>query len=136
MAICCLLFVLHSYQELDKYFRDMTSMGMRTETDKNLPFPTIVICLKNPHKKEKYPATSEEYSNFTYSLGEIIDTDKTIPNIRQGLIAEEMATYFSGRGFILKIPENVTYPDHVSIALKMNKTLSSNRKANYRYQHL
>ena len=123
MATCCLLFVLHSYQELDKYFAGMTSMAMRTETDPNLPFPTIVICLQDPYKKDKYPATSEEYRNLTYSLDEIIDTNKTIPNIRQGLIAEEMATYFSGRCFILKIPENYTFPDYVSIALKMNKIL-------------
>ena len=80
MATCCLLFVLHSYQELDKYFRGMTSMAMRTEKDLSLPFPTIVICLKDPYKKDKYPATSEEYRNLTYSLDEIIDTNKTTPN--------------------------------------------------------
>ena len=123
MVTCFLLFTLHSYQEVDKYFGGMTSVAMRTETNQNLPFPTIVICLKRPFKREKYAVTSEEYHNLTYSLEEIIDIDNSSPNISQGLEAEEMATFFDGMCFVLKFPEDWSYPKWVFIALKTDKSL-------------
>ena len=123
MATCFLLFTLQSYREVDKYFSGMTSTAVRTETNPNLPFPTIVICLKDPFKRHKYPVTLEEYRNLTYSLGEIIDTDNTIPNISHGLVVEAIATHFNGMCFVLRAPEDWTYPEYVFIALKTNKTL-------------
>ena len=123
MATCCLLFTLQSYRELDKYFRAMTSVAIHTEVNKNLPFPTVVICLKEPFKMDKYPVTPEEYRNFTYSLEEIIDTDRSSPNISQGLAVEEIATFYDGMCFVVKIPEDWTYPKLVFIALKTHKIL-------------
>ena len=93
------------------------------EVNKNLPFPTVVICLKEPFKMDKYPVTQEEYRNLTYSMGEIIDTDKSSPNISQGLVLAEIATFYDGMCFVLEIPEDWTYPKRVFIALKTHKTL-------------
>ena len=122
MATCFLLFTLQSYREVEKYYSGMTSVAMRTETNQKLQFPTIVICLKKPFKREKYPVTLEEYRNLTYSLGEIIDTDNSIPNISQGLVVEEIATIFDGVCSVLKLPEDWSYPKHVFVALRTNKT--------------
>ena len=123
MATCFLLFTLQSYREVDKYFSGMTSVAMRKESNQNLPFPTIVICLKEPFKRHKYPVTSEEYRNLTYSLEEILDTDNSSPNISQGLVVEEIATYLNGMCFVLRVPEDWTYPKHVFIALKTDRIL-------------
>ena len=98
-------------------------MAMRTETNPKLPFPTIVICLKEPFKVEKYPVTPEEYHNLTYPLEEVIDMSNSIPNISQGLVAEEMATFYDGMCYVLKVPQDFSYPNLVFISLKTDKLL-------------
>ena len=123
-ATCCLLFILQSYQEVVKYFMGMTNLASYVEHNDNLPFPTTVICLRDPFKMEKFAINVEEYRNWTYSLDEIIDTDRSIPNKSQGLVAEEIATNYEGNCFVLKPPENWTYPEMVFIGLKSNKSLN------------
>ena len=123
MVTCCLLFILQSYQELGKLYKNMTSVAIQTETNEKLRYPTIVICLEDPFKREKYPATLDEFRNITYSLGEIVDIDTTSPNISQGLVMNEVATYFHGMCFVFKLPEDWLYPEWAFIGLKTNKTL-------------
>ena len=124
MVICSLLFILQSYKEVEKYFKGMISVANSIEHNDNLSFPTTVICLKEPFKMDKYAITLEEYRKWTYSLDDIIDTDRSIPNKSQGLVAEEIATNYEGNCFVLKPPENWTYPKIVFIGLKSNKSLN------------
>lgn len=124
MVTCCLLFIWQSYQEVDKYFRGITSIATRTERNDNLQFPSIVICLKDPFKMDTYAVTLEEYRNWTYSLEEIIDLDSTMPNRSQGLVVEEIATYYEGMCFVVMPPRNRTYPENIFIGLKTNNPLN------------
>ena len=74
---------------------------------------------------EKYALDLEEYLNSTYSLTDIIDTNKSTPNTSQGLSVKAMATYYEGNCFVLRPPDNFTYrhPRQVFIGLKTNQAL-------------
>ena len=124
MATCCILFVLQSYQEIAKYFMGMTSVASYVENNDKLQFPTVVICLREPFKMDRYALDLEEYRNSTYSLTDIIDNDRSIPNTSQGLSVKVIATYYEGNCFVLRPPDNFTYQQRIMfIGLKTNQTL-------------
>ena len=65
-AACVILFILQSYQEVDKFFKGMTSMAIRTEVQNDVPHPSIIVCPKEGFKEGVFPMTTEEYLNLTY----------------------------------------------------------------------
>ena len=51
-SICAILFILHSYKEIGKFFSNMTSISIQTVTQVvDIEYnPQIVVCLKEPFK--------------------------------------------------------------------------------------
>ena len=68
---CVILFVLQSYQQMDKFFSNMTSVSTRKVKDVVVRIPNIVFCLEDPFKTKKYPMSLQEYHNITYSAHEV-----------------------------------------------------------------
>ena len=123
ITTCSLLFILQCYQEVEKYINGIESLASSVEHSDKLQFPTVVICLKEPFKMDRYALTQDEYRNWTYPLAEIIDTDRSIPNANHGLSVKEIATHYEGKCFVLQPPKNLTYPHYFFIGLKTNKSL-------------
>ena len=67
-AACVILFILQSYQEVDKFFKGMTSVAVRTEVQNDIPHPSIVVCPKEPYKEGVFPLTMDKYLNITFSF--------------------------------------------------------------------
>ena len=114
IAVCVILFILQSYQELDKFLKGMTSVSIRTEDNDYLPHPDIVVCLKEAFKEGKFPRTLQEYVNLTYSSDEIISSNVQISDT---INITEIATFSQGRCVLLNIPKNFTHSQwlHISI---------------------
>ena len=100
---CVTFFVLHSFGEIEKFFSNMTSVSTRTVTDLEIRMPTIVVCLKEPFKIGRYPETMDEYRNYTYSFGEVFA--RVHPGESEGLEVTDIATFWYGMCFVLKVPE-------------------------------
>ena len=72
--MCVTFFVLQSYQEMEKYFSNMTSTSTKTVKNANVRFPTIIVCLDEPFKTTKqFPKSLEEYNNISYTFDEVFD---------------------------------------------------------------
>ena len=69
--ICVILFVLQSYQQMDKFFSNMTSVSTSTMKDVAVRIPNIVVCLEEPFKAKKYPKSIEEFLDITYTVDEV-----------------------------------------------------------------
>ena len=113
-AICIMLFILHSYQEIDKFFKKLTSTAIRTEIDESARYPTIVVCLKEAFKVGVYPKTLEDFNKLTYNKEEIFNSDTQV---------FEIATFWYGKCFQLDIPANFTYKDWVYMGVITKKQL-------------
>ena len=121
-SACLIFFVLHSKQEIEKYFSNVTSFSTTIMTDKEvaLRFPRIVICVAdNPYKSDKFPETLEEYTNLTYSRDEVIGTIMGSTNTSH---VTELATYRYGRCYVLEISPNEEIESHL-IGFKIKKNL-------------
>ena len=69
--VCVIFFVLQSYQQMHKFFSNMTSVSTRTMKDEAVRIPNIIVCLEEPFKTNKYPKSLEEFYNITYSADEV-----------------------------------------------------------------
>ena len=69
--ICVILFVLQSYQQMDKFFSNRTSVSTSKVKDVVVRIPNIVICMEDPFKTKNYPTSLQEYQNITYSAHEV-----------------------------------------------------------------
>ena len=53
-SVSVILFILHSYKEIGKFFSNMTSISIQTVTENvDIQFPQVVVCLKEPFKGPK-----------------------------------------------------------------------------------
>ena len=113
IGVCVILFILQSYQEIDKFFKGVTSVSTRTDDDGYLPHPDIVVCMKEGFKEGKFPRTLEEYVNLTYSSDEIVNSSVWTSDAIKVI---ELATLSQGRCVLLNIPKHVTHSEwlHVS----------------------
>ena len=104
-SICAILFILHSYKEIGKFFSNMTSISIQTVTQVvDIQFPQIVVCLKEPFKGPKFSESLEEFQEMTYSYDEIFGG--LHPNASQGMKVTEIATFVYGRCFVFEMPKN------------------------------
>ena len=95
--LCVTFFVLQTYQEMEKFFSNMTSVSTKTVKNANVRFPTIVVCLDEPFKSNKqYPKSLEDFYNITYTIEEVF---YTLPD---DLEVTSIATFFSGMCYLLK----------------------------------
>ena len=69
--VCVIFFVLQSYQQMHKFFSNMTSVSTRTMKDEAVRIPNIIVCLEEPYKTNKYPKSLEDFYNITYSADEV-----------------------------------------------------------------
>ena len=106
-AVCVILFILQSYQEVEKFFKGMTSMAVRKEVQNDVPHPSIVVCPKEWFKEGVFPMTTEEYLNLTYSLDQIVEYIAPIDDIYEPIKTTEIATFGNGRCVLLEVPENL-----------------------------
>ena len=120
---CVLLFILQSYQEMDKYFRRITSIAIKTEAIEDLQYPSILVCLYEPFKSIKYPETVEEFNNLTYSIGEIINLDTLFPSVMDGMEVTEVATYWYGKCYLLQMPQEWSYTKWTGIQMRIGKEI-------------
>ena len=65
---CVIFFVLQSYQQMDKFFSNMTSVSTRKMKDVEVQIPNMIICLNEPFKSDQYPKTLEDYYNIRNQL--------------------------------------------------------------------
>ena len=102
---------------MDKYFKQITSVTIRTEDSSNqdIQLPNIVICMKKPFKTGFSPRTLEEYNASTYSLDEIIDLSPEY--LISDLNVAEIATWYYGRCALMKAPKDASneYPIEVTL---------------------
>ena len=110
-AACVILFILQSYQEVEKFFKGMTSMAIRTEVQNDIPYPSLVVCPKDPFKHGSFPMTTDEYLNLTYSSEEIIENIDPLPLIYEPINVTEIATFGEGRCVLLEVPDNLVHSD-------------------------
>ena len=106
-AVCVILFILQSHQEMDKFLKGMTSVAIRTEIQNDVPHPSIVVCPKEGIKEGIFPRTTDKYLNLTHSLDQIIENIAPIPDIYEPIKATEIATFGNGRCVLLEVPENL-----------------------------
>ena len=113
-TVCVILFILQSYQEVDKYFKRMTSVAVRIEEHNEVPYPSILVCPKEGFKEGVFSTTIDEYLNRTYSSDEIIENVSPYDLVK----VTEIATFGRGRCVFLEVPENLghsTWDLHVSV---------------------
>ena len=93
-SICAILFILHSYKEIGKFFSNMTSISIQTVTHvDDIQWPQIVVCLKEPFKGNKSSDTLEEFREMTYSYDEIFGD--LHPNVSQASLLTERLHWMS-----------------------------------------
>ena len=113
------IFMVQAYNEINKYFKEITSVTIRTEDSHSIQdeqHPGIVICMKKPFKREASVTTLGEYNETTYSINEIIDKD----SLHADLNVTEIATWYYGRCALLKAPEDA--PNDYNIEVTLNTT--------------
>ena len=108
-AVCVILFILQSHQEMDKFLKGMTSVAIRTEIQNDVPHPSIVVCPKEGIKEGIFPRTTDKYLNLTHSLDQIIENIAPISAIYEPIKTTEIATFGNGRCVLLEVPENLQH---------------------------
>ena len=107
-TVCVILFIMQSYQEVDKYLSKITSVATRKEVIDDIPFPRIVVCPIDAFKEGSFPKTTEDYVNATYSSDEIIEHITIYDTYHSEKIkTTEIATFGNGRCVLLEMPENL-----------------------------
>ena len=117
-SVCAVLFILHSYKEIGKFFSNMTSISIQTVAQVvDIRFPQIVVCLKEPFKGNRSAESLEEFREMTYSYDEVFGD--LSPNISQGMKITEIATFVYGRCFVFEMPAD--WKEGVLIGFKTDK---------------
>ena len=113
------IFMIQACAEIRKYFKEVTSVTIRTEDSQSIQdeqHPGIVICMKKPFKHGTPVRTLEEYKESTYSVDEIIDKG----SLHADLNVTEIATWYSGRCALLRAPGDA--PNDYNIEAFLNTT--------------
>ena len=110
-TVCVILFIMQSYQEVDKFLSRITSVATRKEVINDIPFPRIVVCPIDAFKEGSFPQTTEEYINQTYSSDEIIEHISIYDGDHSEKIENftEIATFGFGRCVLLEMSENLRH---------------------------
>jgi hypothetical protein len=106
---CMALFGAQSYRELKKYFSKLTSTAVSTQTDKNIGYPTIVICSHQGYKKNIFALTTEMFVKNTYSYHDIFVNGSFSPDNMTNV--KVIHTFFNGRCYVITGNANLTYKD-------------------------
>ena len=71
-----------------------------------------------------YPKTLEEFNNRTYHMDEIINMNNLGPSEEEnGLSVKEVATFWSGKCFLINTPQNWTYSKWLGLELRAGHDL-------------
>ena len=112
------IFTFQAYKEIYKYYKQITSVTIRTEdshSSQDEEHPDIVICMKKPFKLGTPARTLEEYNASTYSLDEILDLSPEY--LISDLNVTEIATWYYGRCALMKAPKDASNEYTIEVTL-------------------